>query len=166
MDLFLPWNGFGFVGWTVLQLWGLRFRMRIQDHRVTGVYERPRLNASADSSNSSTSHAGSGTFVVPFSDFGGQISCVRWILFFAIRVFGWIQTTLNMLGHMAGRRMERQMSGTLKRNCRGTERDKQTLGWKISCGVHCVCVCAWRVMLIFWGSSVVGYSRLQATCLC
>lgn len=115
--------------------------MRIQDHRVTGVYERPRLNASAGSSNSSTSHAGSGTFVMPFSNFGGKISCVRGISFFAIRIFGWIQTTLNMLGHMAGRRMERQVSGTLKRNCRGTERDKQTLGRKISCGVHCVCVC-------------------------
>ena len=78
---------------------------------------------------------------MPFSNFGGKISCVRGISFFAIRIFGWIQTTLNMLGHMAGRRMERQVSGTLKRNCRGTEQDKQTLGRKISCGVHCVCVC-------------------------
>ena len=62
----------GFVVWTVLQLWGLRFRVADQDRRVTGVYERPRLNASAGSSNRSTSHAGSGTFVVPFSDFGDR----------------------------------------------------------------------------------------------
>ena len=123
-DLFSPGRCFGFAGWTVLRLLGMRFRMRIQDHRVTGVYERPRLNASARSSNSSTSRAGGGTFVVSFSDFGGQISCVCGIPFFVIRILGWIQTTLNMLWHMAGRMMEQRMSGTL--NCGGAGWDTQT----------------------------------------
>ena len=86
------------LGGQFLRLGGLRSRMRKQAIRATGVYERPRLDASAGSSNNSADNAQGNVFVVSFSLLGDRFSCACGILFFLHSIFGWIQTTLNMLG--------------------------------------------------------------------
>jgi hypothetical protein len=77
---------FGFAGWVVSAVVGVEVQDEESGQQATGVYERPRLDASACSAASFSDNAQDGVFIVLFFRLAQIFVCV-WDSVFRVQHF-------------------------------------------------------------------------------